>query len=250
MMSDPQGTILVLFLVFCRIGGCLMSMPGFSSARIPMQIRLFMAFAMSLAIMPLLWDVLYPYAKGDQITYVTLIFSESLTGVMFGLIAHVYVLGMQFAGTVVGMAISFNAPPTRDILEDTSENQLTGMLVMGGLLILFVLDFHHIIIKALADSYTSIPIGQLVNTQKMLISLTDTIAASMKIMLRLASPFLLFGLLFNVAIGLINKLAPQIPIYFISMPFALTGGLLLLYFGIAAMLRQFADAFIPIFATM
>lgn len=66
------------------------------------------------------------------------------------------------------------------------------------------------------------------------------------IMLRLASPFIIYGLLFNVAIGMVNKLAPQIPIYFISQPYLIMGGMFLLYLGIAAMLRLFGDGFAPV----
>ena len=66
-------------------------------------------------------------------------------------------------------------------------------------------------------------------------------------MLRLASPFIVYGLIFNLAIGMVNKLAPQIPIYFISIPFILAGGLLLVYFGIANYLTLFLDGFIQIF---
>jgi flagellar biosynthesis protein FliR len=59
--------------------------------------------------------------------------------------------------------------------------------------------------------------------------------------LRLASPFLVYALIVNLMLGLINKLTPQIPVYFVSLPFVLTGGLLLLYFAIPALLSQFAD---------
>ena len=70
--------------------------------------------------------------------------------------------------------------------------------------------------------------------------MTDTLAQTTYIMLRLASPFILFnGLIFNIAIGFINKLAPQIPVYFISTPYLLMGGLFLIYFSIAAMVSQF-----------
>ena len=79
------------------------------------------------------------------------------------------------------------------------------------------------------------------------LTLTDTLRASTMIMLRLASPFLIYGLMFNVAVGLVNKLAPQIPVYFISTPFLLMGGLFLLYLSIAALIRQYADGFAPIF---
>ncbi|MGH6809629.1 MAG: flagellar biosynthetic protein FliR, partial [Ensifer adhaerens] len=41
-------------------------------------------------------------------------------------------------------------------------------------------------------------------------------------------------------------LAPQIPIYFISQPYLIMGGMFLLYLGIAAMLRLFGDGFAPV----
>ena len=55
--SAPD-TVLLVFLLFCRIGGCLMLMPGFSSARVPVQVRLFIAVAVTLALTPLLLPAL------------------------------------------------------------------------------------------------------------------------------------------------------------------------------------------------
>ncbi|MET0170843.1 flagellar type III secretion system protein FliR [Agrobacterium vaccinii] len=250
MISDPQGTVVALFLAFCRIGACLMVMPGFSSARVPMQIRLLLAMALAMAILPLLWDTIYPVVKSDPVTILKFIFFESMVGATFGMIAHLYVLGMQFAATAMGTAISFTGPPAQDVLEDTSENQLASMLSYGVLLLLFILDFHHVVFRAIVESYVTIPLGGAMSVQRMLISLTDTLVASMNVALRVASPFILYGFLFNVAIGLINKLAPQIPVYFISTPYALGGGLLLLYFGIGALVNQFVTGFFRVFGNM
>ncbi|MGK9052301.1 flagellar biosynthetic protein FliR [Neorhizobium sp. CSC1952] len=247
MITDPQGTILALFLAFCRMGGCMMVLPGFGSARIPPQVRLFAAVAVSMAMLPLLWDMIYPKVSSPGATYVGLIFTEVLIGVVYGLIARLYTLGMQFAGAILTMSIGFTAPGGHDILEDTSENQMTNLLTLSGLLLLFMMDFHHVVFRALVDSYTATPVGAVIDSQKILITLTDTLRASTMIMLRLASPFLIYGLMFNVAIGLINKLAPQIPVFFISTPFLLMGGLFLLYLSIAALIRQYADGFAPIF---
>jgi len=150
----------------------------------------------------------------------------------------------------MGTAISFTGPPAQDVLEDTSENQLASMLSYGVLLLLFILDFHHVVFRAIVESYVTIPLGGAMSVQRMLISLTDTLVASMNVALRVASPFILYGFLFNVAIGLINKLAPQIPVYFISTPYALGGGLLLLYFGIGALVNQFVTGFFRVFGNM
>ncbi|MGF9693362.1 MULTISPECIES: flagellar biosynthetic protein FliR [unclassified Rhizobium] len=247
MITDPQGTVLALFLAFCRIGGCIMTMPGFSSARVPGNLRLFLALGVSVALVPVLWDVIYPQVGQPPATYVGLIASETLIGVTYGMIARIYVMGLQFAGAILTMSIGFTAPGGHDILEDYSETAVTSLISFCGLMLLFILDFHHIVFRALVDSYTATPIGAVLEPQKMLITLTDTLRASTYIMLRLASPFLIYGLLFNVAIGLVNKLAPQIPVYFISTPYLITGGIFMLYLAIGAMVRQFADGFGPVF---
>jgi len=61
------------------------------------------------------------------------------------------------------------------------------------------------------------------------------------------SPFLVYGIMFNVAVGMINKMAPQIPVYFISTPYALMGGIFLLYLGIASMIEEFVRGFPLVF---
>ena len=246
MISDPEGTVLALFAAFCRIGGCIMMMPGFSAARVPLQVRLFIAVAISMAILPVMWTDIYPEVTGKGHTYIYLVAAETVVGVIIGLVARYYVLGLQFAGTAITMLIGFNPPPAADVLEDTMENQLTSMISFAGLLLLFMLDFHHVMIEAIAQSYRVMPIGTGFDPQGMLITLTNSLGQTFMVMLRLASPFLIYGLLFNVAIGMVNKLAPQIPIYFISQPYLIMGGLFLLYLGIAAMLHLFADGFAPV----
>ena len=247
MIDDPQGTVLAFFVVLCRIGGCIMVLPGFSSARLPVTVRMMTALALSMALLPLLWDAVYPKVSGDQATFVALVVSEMAIGVMYGMIARFFTLGVQFVGTVVTMMIGFNAPPASDVLEDTAENQLTNMLSFAALMVLFSLDFHHVVFRAVMESYDTMPAGVMFNSQKSLITLTDTLVETTRIMLRLSSPFILYGLMFNVSIGLINKLATQVPVYFISAPYLITGGLFMLYLSVAAMLRQFADAFPTVF---
>jgi flagellar biosynthetic protein FliR len=248
MITDPQGTILAIFLVFCRVGACMMVLPGFSSARVPPQIRLLVAGAISMAVAPMLWDIIYPRVTGaSQLTFFTLILAELAVGVMYGMIARFFTLGLQFTGSVLTMMIGFTSPPTPDVLEDAAENQLTNLISFGGLMVLFAMDFHHMILKAMIDSYVQMPVGGAVNIQKLLISLTDTVQATTLIMLRLSSPFIIYGLMFNISVGLVNKLAQQIPVFFISTPYLIAGGLFMLYLSIAAMLKQFGDVFPTIF---
>jgi len=247
VIQDPEGVVLALFAAFCRIGGCIMVLPGFSTARLPTTIRVMIAVVVTIALLPVMWDLIYPRIRGTTPDYMLLCVFETLIGVVLGMIARFYALGLQFLGTVITMMVGLNTPPAGDILEDTSEGQLTNVLTFAGLMVLFMLDFHHQVFIAIADTYRTLPPGTVFDPQKALVSLTDTLTATFYVMLRLASPFILFNVLFNVAIGFINKLAPIVPVYFISAPYLVMGGTILLYLSVAAMLSLYADAFGPIF---
>jgi flagellar biosynthetic protein FliR len=247
MIEDPQALVMALFIAFCRVGGCLMVIPGFSTARVPVMVRLLLAITVSLAMLPTMWDSIFPQVQRSTADYTLVIAQETLTGLVLGLIARFYAIGLQFLGTVITMMIGLNTPPAGDILEDTSEGQLTNLLTFAGLMVLFMLDFHHQLFLALAETYKTWPVGGGFDVQKALVSLVDTLATTFTIMLRLSSPFILFNVLFNMAIGFINKLAPVVPVYFISTPYQVMGGLVLFYFGIISLLTLFADGFGQVF---
>lgn len=247
MIEDPQGTVLAMFAAFCRIGACFMLLPGFSSFRVPVQIRILIAVGISFAILPLMWDEIYPQVAGGGSDYLGIIAIEILIGSVIGLLARYYVLALQFAGTVISMVIGFNALPAAGIEDTETHTQLSSLISMAGLLILFLLDFHHVVIVSLTNSYDFMPLGLNFDSQLALVSLTDTLQASFLLMLQLSSPFIIYGITFNIAVGMVNKLAPQIPIYFISLPFLLAGGLLLIMFGSTDFFRLFGAGFEPIF---
>lgn len=247
MIEDPEGTVLAMFAAFCRVGSCFMLLPGFGTMRVPMMVRLFLAIAISFSILPLMWDAIYPRVSEGGPGYIGIVGVEVLIGSTIGLLARYYVLALQFAGTVVSMMIGFNALPGSGIDESEAQTSLSSLLSFTGLLVLFMLDFHHMVIGSLIESYDFMPLGFDFDARLALVSLTDTLEAAFAIILQLASPFLIYGLVFNLAVGLVNKLAPQIPIYFISLPFLLAGGLLLLYFGSNDFFRLFAAGFEPVF---
>ena len=73
----------------------------------------------------------------------------------------------------------------------------------------------------------------------------DDLARTFVIALRIASPFIVYAILVNMAIGLVNRLTPQIPVFFISGPFVIAGGLILFYFIsgslVTVFMAEFAD---------
>ena len=111
-------------------------------------------------------------------------------------------------------------------------------------MLLFALNFHHEVIRALVASYKVAPVNVFFSGQASLVDVTDTLSEAFLLVLRLGSPFVAYAILVNLAIGFVNKLTPQIPIYFISLPFVIAGGLILFYFAVPTLLSLFGDGFI------
>ena len=112
-MNDLASTgILAAFTVFSRIGTCLIFMPGLSSPRIPVQARLFIAIALSLAITPLIYDVLRPALVGvSPAGLLKLMGSELLIGALIGLMGRVFFVGLE----TLGVALSFSIGLTSNL---------------------------------------------------------------------------------------------------------------------------------------
>jgi len=241
-----ETALLAAFLAFCRVGACFMLMPGLSSARVPMQVRLFVAVGASLALLVHLWGVIVPHVSHRSDVMALLIASELAVGALIGLVVRFYVLALQFIGSAVTAMMGFGMAGSGVVVEESEpQPALAAIISLAALTLLFVLDFHHAVVRALVASYRLAPIEALFDPRLALTDLSDTLSAAFFVMIRLGSPFVAYAILVNLAIGFVNKLTPQIPIYFISLPFVIGGGLLLLYFGIGTFLALFADGFFP-----
>jgi flagellar biosynthesis protein FliR len=237
--------VLAAFLAFCRIGACFMLIPGFGSVRVPTNIRLFVAVAVTWALLVYLWETIIPVVSNRTEVIGLIIAAEIAVGALIGLVCRFYVLALQFIAAVIAMTTGFGQMAGGMLEEMEPQAAIAAIITLPALLVLFIFEFHHEVIRALISSYDVAPIAALLAPREALVDLTDTLSEAFYIMLRLGSPFIAYGILVNLAAGFINKLAPQIPVYFVSLPFVIAGGLILLYFALPSILSLFTDGFLP-----
>jgi flagellar biosynthetic protein FliR len=240
------NTILSVFVLFCRIGACLMLMPGFSSERVSTQTRLFLVLAVTLALAPLLVARVEPEIRDGSLGIIAkLVISESLIGGLIGLLGRFFFLALETLTTAAAMAVGLGSVLAATIEDSDMAPQLVSFITLGATTLFFVTDQHWEVVRAIADSYSALPVADGFGAQFSLVQLADIASRTFILTLRIASPFMIFGIVINLAVGLANKLTPQIPVYFISTPFVLAGGLFLLYF----VGKQFLPLFISGFST-
>ncbi len=244
-MTVGSDTILAVFVLFSRIGACLMLMPGFSSDRVPTQMRLFLVLAVTLALAPLLAPGIEPLLRNGSLAVLAgLVISESLIGGLIGLLGRFFFMALEALSTAAAMALGLGSVLAAAIEDSDMAPQLVSFITLSATMLFFVTNQHWEVLRAVADSYSALPVADGFGARFSLVQLADIASKTFFLTLRISSPFMIFGIVINLAIGLANKLTPQIPIYFISLPFVLAGGLFLLYF----VSRQFLQLFISGFA--
>jgi flagellar biosynthetic protein FliR len=244
-VTEPiSDTVLLVFILFCRIGGCLMLMPGFSSTRIPAQVRLFIAAAATLALAPLLLPALQT-AVPDRAasTLVALLVSETLTGALIGLLGRLFFLALQFMATSVASFIGFTNTVGTPIEDNEPLPPIATLLTLTATVFLFLTDQHWEVFRALLAADSAFPVTQPMSLEFGMRHLSETLGDAFVLSLQIAGPFVIYSVIINLLFGLANKMIPQIPIYFISLPFVFAGGLLLLYFTVGEFLRLFNGGF-------
>lgn len=244
MTAVTGDVILAVFLVFCRIGGCMMVAPGISSARIPVQARLFMSLAVALALSPMLLDRLTPAVTGaEPFRILELIFVETATGLLIGFLGRLFFFVLEFFGIVIAQSIGFGNLPGVPYEGEDASPTLASVLVVSATAMIFLADLHWEIIRGLTESYAAIPPTQPLTARFALMAYTDQMTAVFLMALRIASPFVIYSVMVNVAMGLTNKLTPTIPVYFVLTPLIMTGGLLLLMLVYREFMTLFLSAY-------
>ncbi len=185
--------VLLTFLVFCRIGACLMVMPGFGSPRIPVQVRLFLAVSTTLVLAPLVT----PSIEGDLANaappvVLQLIASETLIGATIGVTARIFFLALQFMGTAAAMLSGFGGMPDNAIDDTEPSAALGNILTLTATVLLFVTGLHFEVLRALVTSYSVLPITELFDPRAALARVTDAASDSFFLIARLVAPFLVF----------------------------------------------------------
>lgn len=242
MSQEATATFLSLFLIFCRIGACLMLLPGYSSVRIPSNVRLFIAVGVSLAVSPGLMPDIKPLigAAGDDIR-LQMIVTELLNGAMIGLLGRIFMIALQFSGSFVANAIGMGQAVGAPIEEAEAMPAIVSLITLAATVMIFSLNLHAEILKAIVASYRTMPVEAGFAARSGLVQITDNLDETFLLCLRIASPFVVYAVIVNFAIGLMNKMTPQIPVYFISMPFVVAGGMMLLGVSIGDFLRIFLE---------
>jgi flagellar biosynthetic protein FliR len=219
-----QLNIFAFIMVFARIGTALLIMPGFASMQVYARARLSIALAISFLATPALVAQM-PSMPNEPMMIFLLLGSEILTGAILGTIPLILLSAAHVAGTIISFVSGLASALTWDPVVQTQSGIVSGFLGTVGLLLVFVTDMHHVFIRAILDSYTVFQPGVAPDIGDTTQMIARQISQMFLIGVQMSTPFIVLNFAYNVGLGIMTRLAPQVPIFFVAMPLQLIASL-------------------------
>ncbi|MEJ6390136.1 flagellar biosynthetic protein FliR [Gymnodinialimonas ulvae] len=238
ILAISQIWLATAVAVFLRIGACFMVLPGFGEQMIPIRIRLGVALAFTVFLTPMLQGTL---GQIDVLPPTTAFFSEAISGLIIGLALRLLVHALQIAGTIAAQSTSLS-----QIMGGATPDPLPAMgaiLMLGGLTLAVLSGLHLHLVQTFLRSYEILPFGDLPGPRDLAGWGVAQVSSSFSLAMSLAAPFLIASLLYNVALGVINKAMPQLMVAFVGAPAITWGGMVLLLVTTPFILPVWLNAF-------
>ena len=222
VLSWLEGDGLALFwsgfLAFVRIGAAMALLPVFGEQSLPVRVRLGATLALSLIVAP---AIATPVAITPGA-----ILAEAAAGLLLGAGFRLFVVALQTAGAMAAQATSLSQLFAGAGGEPLSA--VSNLLTVTALALAFAIGLHLRAAEALILSYAVIPQGRLPAGADVADWGVAQVGASFALAFSLAAPFVIGGLLYNLALGAINRAMPTLMVAFIGAPALTLGGLALL----------------------
>jgi len=238
--------IFAFLLVFARVGTAFITLPGFSAAYVPTDIRLLMALAVSFVVTPILTPTL-PVPPATVPGLFLMLLGEVLIGGFFGALGRIVFGALHTAGTLISYEASLANAFINDPIAEQQGSILSGFLTTVGILFVFVTNMHHLMLRAVVDSYSLFVPGQMLPMGDFSEMITRRVADSFALGVQISSPFLVAGIVHFLLLGILGRLMPAMPVFFFGLPIQIMAQIALLALTMSAIMMAFGAHFSAVF---
>lgn len=238
LFGVAPGVVEYFSLVFLRVGTAMFVLPVFGEMLIPMRVRLGAALAFTFVIYP---AVLPGLEAADQESSILIRgFGEVVTGLAIGLVLRFHIMAIQIAATMAAQSTSL-----AQLLGGNSvdpQPAIGMILYLAALALAVELGLHTQFAMMFIKSYGFVGVGALVGSDLAGV-IRGAAASSFQFGFILAAPFVAASLVYNLALGVINRAMPQLMVAFVGAPAITYGALVLLALTGPLILALWLDRF-------
>lgn len=236
-MSVPAGLLLngfdVFLLVFVRMTGLFVIAPIFGRRNVPAYFKI--GFSFFIALILVNTTAVQSIQYDDSIlAYTLLIVKEFMVGLTMGFTAYIVISAVYVAGEIIDMQVGFSIANVMDPISNVQIPMTSNVYFIISMLLFLSMDGHHMLIKALFDSFATLPPGMASFDASLADGLIGVFSTVFATGFKIAAPIVAAVLITDIALGTISRMVPQLNIFVIGMPLKILLGLFVILVTIPA----------------
>ena len=236
-MGEWSNFLGAMVLALVRVSGIFVFAPFFSSSAIPARVKAIFVVAMAFLIAPLI--AVLPNAHAE--ISLSSLLGEIAVGLVYGLVLSLLNEMLLFAGQIVGVQFSFSMV---NLLDPTSSIQtplMGDLFQLMGTLIVIAAGLDRILLASLVRSFHAVPLGAYTLFPVTARAIVQAAGGIFLAAVELAAPVLAATMLIEIAVALLSKLSPQLPVMSLTVPLKTLVGFVVLA-GSLALWPRFVEA--------
>lgn len=211
-----------LGILAARPGALIAAAPAFGGAFAPPPVRIGLAVVIAVLLVPAVPPQSFATTAGMGLVIVR----EMAIGVLMALALRAIIAGAELGGHLTGSQLMLSYGSVVDPQGGVRNNLIANLYGNLALMTFLAMNGHHALLRALASSYTTIPIGEgsigtsLAGTVVQLLGIIFVLGA------RLAAPIVVVMLLVEVGTAIMARVAPSLNLLAVAPPIRIAVGLL------------------------
>jgi flagellar biosynthetic protein FliR len=224
--TDLNTWIAALLWPLTRILGLISASPVFGNRSVPTTVKLALGVILALIIAPTVPAV----PAADPMSYAGLLIlaQELLIGLAMGFTVRIVFAAVEMAGEISSLTMGLGFASFFDPLTQGRSSAISQFLALIATMAFLAVNAHLVLLSALAESFTTLPVSGLPMSAGSLKLMADWGAKIFSAGLQLALPIVAALLITNVALGILTRAAPQLNLFGIGFPITLGVGFVVL----------------------
>lgn len=220
----------VFLAILLRLSLILFVLPFFGSNDIPRNVKALLALILA-AVLYLVLHGKVPPLDLQPASLIRIVIGEIFFSIVMSLAILTIFAAFQFAGEIIGFQAGFGFAQIADPQTGAQMMVLSGWFQLLATLIFFSLNGHHLILKALVESYRTLPLGGFSMTPDTYGKIVFLSGQLFVIGLKMAAPVMAVFFLTQVGLGLVARFSPEVNILVVSFPLTIVLGFLFIAFS-------------------
>ncbi|MBI4773281.1 MAG: flagellar biosynthetic protein FliR [Deltaproteobacteria bacterium] len=231
----PAADAQKILLILARVAAIFFVAPIFDNRSLPNLFRIGFALILSVVLFPAVdageWEVRSP------LPMVVYLVKEILVGMILGMAVDFIFGAVRLAGQIVGFQMGLGIVAIIDPFTSSQSSVITQFYDFMAILFFFSFDAHHMVIRAMAESFQFIPFGGLDFSGSLLSQIIHLSGQMFLLAMKIAVPVLAVSFFVDMGLALLARTVPQMNVFILGFPLKIGVGLLAIglsatFFGI------------------